>query len=58
MVQNSKGDKDEMARLMGSPQAHRSVEQVLISRKTVQRLVDIAQGAKGSGKIEEKEVAK
>ena len=37
--------KDKLAELLDTPQSHESVEQMLITRKTVQRLVEIAKAA-------------
>lgn len=43
------GNKDEVQKWLDSPQAHRSVEQVLIRRKTIQLLVEIAGDSKKAG---------
>ena len=45
MVQSTTGSKDEVQKLLDSPQAHNSVEQILTTRKTIQRLVEIAGGS-------------
>lgn len=48
-LKGSLGDterKDKLAELLDTPQTHESVEQMLITRKTVQRLVDIAKAPK------------
>ena len=45
MVQSATGNKDEMQKLLDSPQARNSVEQILTTRKTIQRLVEIAGGS-------------
>jgi trigger factor len=47
MVKGTPENKDEMSKFLNTPQARQSVKQLLISRNTVQRLVDIA---KDSGK--------
>jgi len=39
-------NKDELEKIMNTPQAHESVEQTLITRKTMQRLAEIARGSK------------
>jgi len=38
-------NKDELNKFLNTPQARRSIEQVLITRKTIQRLVEIAKGS-------------
>jgi len=38
-------NKDELNKFLNTPQAHKSIEQVLITRKTIQRLVEIAKPA-------------
>jgi len=45
MVQSATGNKDEVQKLLDSPQARNSVEQILTTRKTIQRLVEIAGGS-------------
>ncbi len=45
MVQSATENKDEMQKLLDSPQARNSVEQILTTRKTIQRLVEIAGGS-------------
>ncbi len=47
------GNKDEVQKWLSSPQARSSVEQLLIRRKAIQRLVEIAGGSKKVRKIEE-----
>ena len=37
--------KDELNKYLNTPQARRSIEQVLITRKTIERLVEIAKGS-------------
>jgi trigger factor len=46
IARSVRGSKGEVQEWLNSPQAHRSVEQALSRRKTVQRLVEIAGGAK------------
>ena len=50
IVQSAGGDKDEMRKRLDSSQARLSVEQILITRKAIEQLVEIAGGAKGAGK--------
>jgi len=45
MVQTATGNKDEVQKLLNSPQARSSIEQLLATRKTIQRLVEIAGGS-------------
>jgi len=47
MTKSATENKDELNKFLNTPQACKSIEQVLITRKTIQRLVEIA---KGSGK--------
>jgi trigger factor len=46
------GNKGETQKWLNSPEAHRSVEQLLSRRKTIQRLVEIAGGSKDAKKEE------
>ena len=45
MIKNSTDNKDELQKLLSTPQSRESIEQVLITRKTVQQLVEIAKGS-------------
>jgi trigger factor len=56
LVQSATGNKDEVKKFLDSPQARSSVEQLLITRKTIQRLVEIAKGSvsMSSGKSQTK----
>ncbi len=47
MTKSATENKDELNKFLNTPQARKSIEQVLITRKTIQLLVEIA---KGSGK--------
>ncbi len=47
IIQSASGDKEEMRKRLDSPQARSSIEQLLTTRKTIQRLVEIAGGSKG-----------
>ncbi len=49
----TKGDaenKDELQKSLNTPQSRGSIEQILITRKTIQRLVEIAKGSVGEAK--------
>jgi trigger factor len=48
--QSASGDKDEVKKRLDSPQVRDSIEQLLMTRKTVERLVKIAGGSKGARK--------
>ena len=46
MTKNATENRDELERVLNTPQSRQSIEQILITRKTVQRLVEIARGSK------------
>ena len=46
IAQSAGGDKEKMQELLKSSQAHSSVEQLLTTRKAIERLVEIVGGAK------------
>ena len=48
---NASGDATELEKFLSTQQARRSVEQTLLAEKTVQKLVEIAQGSTGKGKV-------
>jgi trigger factor len=48
--QNVSGDKDEVSKRLDSPQVRDSIEQLLTTRKTLERLVEIAGGPKRARK--------
>ena len=48
-------NKDKLKKALNTPQAHESIEQRLITRKTIQRLVEIAQGSKETNTIQKEE---
>ena len=45
MTKDATENKDELEKLLASPQARQSIKQSLITRKTIQRLVEIAKGS-------------
>ncbi len=45
MTKSATENKEELTKFLNTPQARKSIEQVLITRKTVQRLVEIAKGS-------------
>ena len=55
----AEGKGEELKKLLNSPQSRESIKQLLVRRKTIQRLVDIAKGSEaGSKKKQKKEGAK
>jgi len=58
MTKSATENKDELAKFLNTPQARKSIEQVLITRKTVQRLVEIAKGSDINIKTTQKEEQK
>jgi trigger factor len=53
MIKGATEDKkDEFKKLLNTPQSRESIEQLLVSRKNIQRLVDIARGSKKKQKKE------
>ncbi len=55
MIKSAAENKEELAKTLSMPQARRSIEQTLISRKTVQRLIEIAKGSKKAKIIQKEE---
>jgi len=45
MTKSATENKDELNKFLNTPQARKSIEQVLITRKTIQQLVEIAKGS-------------
>ena len=45
MIKSTTENKDELQKFLDTPQAHQSIEQLLITRKTIQRLAEIAKGS-------------
>ena len=54
-TKSSTQNKDELEKLLNTPQARESIEQTLLTRKTVQRLVEITRGPKKTKKIQKEE---
>jgi len=46
MLKSATGSKEKLQKLMNTPQSRESVRQILTTRKTVQRLAEIAKGSK------------
>ena len=44
MIKSSAENKDEMQKLLNTPSSRESIKRLLITRKTIQRLVEIAEG--------------
>ena len=55
MTKNNTENKDELVKVLNMPQARESIEQTLITRKTIQRLVEIAQGSKETLTLQKEE---
>ena len=55
MAKSETGNKGELQKLLDTPQARESIKQTLITRKTIQQLVEIARGSKTSTKVVRKE---
>jgi len=47
LTKNAAENKDELNKFLNAPQSRESVKQLLITRKTIQRLVEIAKGSGG-----------
>lgn len=58
MLKDATDKKDELQRALNSPQSRGSIRQILLTRKTVDRLVEIAGSEKGKKGKPKKEVAK
>jgi trigger factor len=58
MTKSATENKDALAKFLNTPQAHKSIEQTLITKKTIQRLVEIAKGSDINIKKTEKEEQK
>ncbi|GAI79590.1 unnamed protein product, partial [marine sediment metagenome] len=58
MTKSATENKDELNKFLNTPQARKSIEQVLITRKTIQRLVEIAKGSDINIKTMQKEERK
>ena len=46
MTKDATENKDELKKVLNTPQARESIEQTLLTRKTIQRLTEVAQGSK------------
>ncbi|MFC1978116.1 trigger factor [Chloroflexota bacterium] len=57
MIKGATENKDELEKVLNTPQVHESIKQRLITRKTIQLLGEIAQGSKET-KTEQKEEEK
>ena len=50
MTKGDAGNRDELQKYLNTPQSRESIKQMLLTRKTVQRLVEIAKGAVAKAK--------
>ncbi|GAJ23886.1 unnamed protein product, partial [marine sediment metagenome] len=55
MTRDAAENKDELSKYLNTPQAQQSIGQLLITQKTVQRLVEIAEGSDTSVEAKQKE---
>ena len=55
IIKSTTENKDKLNKFLNTPPAHKSIEQVLITRKTIQRLVEIAKGSNMNIQKTEKE---
>ena len=55
MAKSATENKDELNKFLNTPQARKSIEQALITRKTIQRLVEIAKGSDKNIKTQKEE---
>ena len=51
MIKSDADNKDELLKLLNTPQTRESIEQLLITRKTIQQLVEIAKGLAAAADI-------
>lgn len=55
MTRSATENKDKLNNFLNTPQARKSIEQVLITRKTIERLVEIAKGSETNIKTQKEE---
>ena len=55
MTKDATENKDELEKILDTPQARESIEQTLLTRKTIQRLIEIAKGSKKTRRIKKEE---
>ena len=55
IVKSATDNKDELLKFLNTPQSRKSIEQLLITRKTIQQLVEIAKGSNMNVKTIQKE---
>ncbi len=55
MTKSATENKDALTKFLNTPQAHKSIEQTLITQKTIQRLVEIAKGSDKNIKTQKEE---
>ncbi len=58
MTGSAAENRDELKKALNTPQARESIEQTLLTRNTVQRLVEIARGSKKTDTIQKEEEKK
>ncbi|MFC2071941.1 trigger factor [Chloroflexota bacterium] len=55
MIKGTTANKDEILKVLNTPQARESIRQTLITRKAIQQLVEIAKGSKETKLIQKEE---
>jgi len=58
MLKSATGNKENVQKALNTPQSRESIKQILTTRKTIARLVEIARGPKVSAKVRKKEAKK
>jgi len=58
MLKSATGNKENVQKALNTPQSRESIKQILMTRKTIARLVEIARGPKVSAKVRKKEAKK
>lgn len=58
MLKNTTAEKEELQKALNNQQSRESIKQILITRKTINRLVEIAKGSDSDKKTKEKEEKK
>ena len=58
MLKSATENKENVQKALNTPQSRESIKQILMTRKTIARLVEIARGPKVSAKVRKKEAKK
>ena len=49
LTKDAAEDKDKLQKFLNTPQSHESIKQLLMTRKTIQRLTEVAKGEHKKG---------